>query len=156
MAKRATVTASGEDGGCQAANVLNGWTRTLPEYTNQWAAPLGADGAWLELAWDKPQSLRKIQLTFDSGFIRELTLSSSDNTNKGIIRAPQPETVKKYSLQYQTAEGKDWVELASVDNNHQRICRHSFAAVNAQRIRIHVKETNGDKLARVFEVRCYA
>jgi hypothetical protein len=86
----------------------------------------------------------------------KLTLSSSDNANKGIIRAPQPETVKKYALLYQTEDGKDWVELASVDRNHQRICRHNFAAVNAKRIRIHVKGTNGDKLARIFEVRCYA
>ncbi len=156
LARNAKVTASGEDANCSPAHVLNGWTRTLPEYPNQWAAPLGADGAWLELAWDKPQTLKQIQLTFDSGFIRELTLSSSDNANKGIIRAPQPETVKKYSLQYQTEDGKDWVELASVNNNHQRICRHNFAAVNAKRIRIHVKETNGDKLARIFEVRCYA
>ena len=99
LAKRATVTASGEDGGCQAANVLNGWTRTLPEYANQWAAPLGENGAWLELAWDKPQTLKQVQLVFDSGFVRELTLTSSDGANKGIVRAPQPETVKKYSLQ---------------------------------------------------------
>jgi hypothetical protein len=156
LARTAKVTASGEDANCAPAQVLNGWTRTLPEYPNQWAAPLAADGAWLELAWDKPQSLKQIQLTFDSGFIRELTLSSSDNANKGIIRAPQPETVKAYSLQYQTVDGKDWVELASVTNNHQRIRRHKFAAVNAKRIRVQVKETNGDKLARIFEVRCYA
>lgn len=156
LARTAKVTASGEDANCQPTQVLNGWTRTLPEYPNQWAAPLGADGAWLELAWDKPQLLKQVQLTFDSGFIRELTLSSSDNANKGIIRAPQPETVKKYALLYQTEDGKDWIELASADNNHQRICRHKFAAVNAKRIRVHVKETNGDKLARIFEVRCYA
>ena len=93
---------------------------------------------------------------FDSGFVRELTLSSSDNANKGIIRAPQPETVKTYSLQYQAEDGKDWVELASVANNHQRLRRHQFAAVSAKRVRIHVKDTNGDKLARIFEVRCYA
>lgn len=156
LARNAKVTASGEDANCSPAQVLNGWTRTLPDYPNQWAAPLGNDGAWLELAWDKPQSLKQIQLTFDSGFIRELTLSSSDNANKGIIRAPQPETVKKYLVLYQAEDGKDWVELASADHNHQRICRHKFATVNAKRIRIHVKETNGDKLARVFEVRCYA
>ena len=159
VARNAKVTASGEDANCSPAQVLNGWTRTLPDYPNQWAAPLGSDGAqgaWLELAWDKPQSLKQIQLTFDSGFIRELTLSSSDNANKGIIRAPQPETVKAYSLQYQTEGSQEWIELANVTNNHQRICRHHFAPVKAQRVRLHVKETNGDKLARVFEVRSYA
>ena len=156
LARQATVTASGEDAGCQASNVINGWVRALPEYDNRWAAPLGENGAWLELAWDKPQTIRQLQLTFDSGFQRELTLSSSAEANKGIIRAPQPETVRQYSIQYQTAEGKDWIELASVGGNHQRLRRHDFQPVTAKRIRIQVKETNGDKLARIFEVRCYA
>jgi hypothetical protein len=156
LARQAKVTASGEDAGCQATNVINGWVRALPEYDNRWAAPLGENGAWLELAWDKPQTIRQLQLTFDSGFQRELTLSSSAEANKGIIRAPQPETVKTYSVQYQTAEGKEWVDLASVSGNHQRLRRHNFQPVTAKRIRIHVKETNGDKLARIFEVRCYA
>lgn len=156
LARNAKVTASGEDANCAPAQVLNGWTRTLPDYPNQWAAPLGNDGAWLELAWEQPQTLKQVQLVFDSGFIRELTLSASDNTNKGIIRAPQPETVKKYALLYQAADGQDWIELASVDNNHQRLCRHTFAPVKAKRLRLHIKETNGDKLARLFEVRCYA
>ncbi len=156
LARKATVTASAEDTNCQAANVINGWVRALPGYENRWAAPIGETGAWLELGWDKPQTIRQVQLTFDSGFVRELTLSSSASANTDIIRAPQPETVKKYSIQYQSDDGKDWVELASVDGNHQRLRRHDFKAVNAKRVRIQVKETNGDKLARIFEVRCYA
>jgi hypothetical protein len=156
LARQATVTASGEDAGCQAANVINGWVRALPDYDNRWAAPLGENGAWLELAWDKPQTIRQLQLTFDSGFQRELTLSSSAEANKGIIRAPQPETIRQYSIQYQGAEGKDWIELASVSGNHQRLRRHHFEPVTAKRVRIKVMETNGDKLARIFEVRCYA
>ena len=157
LARSAKISASAEEPNCEAASVINGWTRAIPNsFENRWAAPLGENGAWLELAWDKPQSLKKVQLTFDSGFQRELTLSSSAEANKGIIRAQQPETVKKYSLQYQSEDGKDWVELATVDNNHQRICRHNFQSVNAKRIRVHVKETNGEKLARIFEVRCYA
>jgi len=157
LARQATVTASGEQADCQAANVINGWVRVIPgSYHNQWAAPLGEAGAWLELAWDKPQTIRQVQLTFDSGFQRELTLSSSAAANVDIIRAPQPETVKKYSLLYQADEGKEWVEIASVQDNHQRLRRHNFRPVTARRLRIRVAETNGDKLARIFEVRCYS
>lgn len=157
LSRRAKVTASGADGNCQAVNVTNGWTRNLPGYDNQWAAPLpGADGAWLELTWDQPQTLKQIQLIFDSGFVRELTLSSSDAANTDIIRAPQPETVKTYVLQYQAGDSQEWTELARVEGNHQRLCRHDFPAVKAKRVRVLVKETNGDKLARIFEVRCYA
>ncbi|HZF39185.1 MAG TPA: discoidin domain-containing protein, partial [Blastocatellia bacterium] len=108
-----------------------------------------------ELAWDTPQTIRQAHLTFDSGFQRELTLSSSDAANVDIVRAPQPETVKKYSVLYQTEDGEEWTELASVDDNHQRLRRHYFKAVSAKRVRIHVKETNGDPLARIFEARCY-
>lgn len=156
LARTATVTASGAEPGGEAAQVINGWTRSLPEYPNQWVAALGPDGAWLELAWPVAQSISQIQLTFDSGFIRELTLSSSDNTNKGIIRAPQPETVRKYTILAQADDGREWTPLATVEGNHQRLRRHQFRAVSARRLRIHVHETNGEKVARIFEVRCYA
>ena len=115
-----------------------------------------ANGAWLELAWPQAQSISQIQLTLDSGFIRELTLSSSDNANKGIIRAPQPETIRKYTISAQSDDGREWVPVVTVEGNHQRIRRHQFAAISAKRLRIHVHETNGDKSARIFEVRCYA
>ena len=82
--------------------------RALPGYENRWAAPLGPEGAWIELAWEQPQTIKQVQLTFDSGFVRELTLSSSAAANVDIIRAPQPETVKKYSIQYQAGDGKDY------------------------------------------------
>jgi hypothetical protein len=155
LARKARATASGEHENCTAANVTNGWVRALPGYENRWASPLGESGAWLELAWEKPESIRQVQITFDTGFQRELTLSSSAAANVGIVRAPQPETVRKYSLLYQPEDGKEWVELAKVEGNHQRLRRHEFNPVTAKRVRIHVQETNGDKLARIFEVRCY-
>ena len=52
------------------------------------------EGPWVELAWDAPQTIREVQLTFDTGFHRELTLTSSDSHNAHMVRAPQPETVR--------------------------------------------------------------
>ena len=40
--------------------------------------------------------------------------------------------------------------------NHQRLLRHKFPPTEAATLRLKVTATNGDKLARVFEVRCYA
>jgi hypothetical protein len=155
LARSAKVTASAEHEGAKAANVVNGWVRDIPgQWENRWAAPV-AGGAWLELAWDKPQTVRQVQITFDSGFQRELTLSASAHANKGIIRAPQPETVKDYAVQYRPADGKEWVELAAVSGNHQRLRRHDFKPVEASAVRLVITATNGDKFARVFEVRCY-
>jgi hypothetical protein len=42
-----------------------------------------------------------------------------------------------------------------VEKNHQRVNRLTFKPISARSLRLHVRATNGDPLARVFEVRCY-
>jgi hypothetical protein len=157
LARQARVRASDALEHAEAGNVINGLPRDIPGRSiNRWTAEMTAEGPWLELSWKKPQKLREVQLTLDSGFQRELTLTASDAINRGIIRAAQPETVRDYTLYYRKPAGGPLVELVKVDGNHQRLNRHRFPAVEAQAIRLHVRATNGDRLARVFEVRCYA
>jgi hypothetical protein len=157
LARQARVTASAETPDGPATNVINGWSRTIPgKYTNQWTAPMTADGPWVELAWEAPQTIRSVQLTFDTGFHRELTLTSSDSITKGILRAPQPETVRDYVVTYRSSADGPWTELKKVEGNHQRLNRLTFDPVQAQAIRVQVRATNGDDKARVFEVRCMA
>jgi hypothetical protein len=157
LARQAKVSASAEHDDSPAANVTNGYSRAVPgKATNRWATEVTADGTWIELAWDKPQKLSTVQLTFDTGFQRELTLTSSDAINKGIIRAPQPETVRDYSLSYRAAEQGPLTSLLEIQGNHQRQNRPRFAPIEAQAIRIRVTATNGDPLTRIFEVRCYS
>jgi len=159
LARAARATASAVYQNARPEHVLDGFVRDpVPgQFQHRWAAPLAADGAWIELTWDKPQSLGAIQLTFDSGFQRELTLTASDSINKGIVRAPQPETVRDYTILYRKTEQGPLTELLPVSGNHQRINRHRLIdAIQAQSLRIHVRATNGDPLARIFEVRCYA
>jgi hypothetical protein len=157
LALTAVVTASGEEHGCAAANVINGSVRTIPGgEQNCWSAPLGERGAWIELSWDRPRPISRIQLTFDSGFQRELTLSASAEINKGIIRAAQPETVRKYSILCQAGDGGLWKSVTEVDGNYQRLRRHEFPAVEARRVRIEIHAANGETRARIFEVRCYS
>jgi hypothetical protein len=111
---------------------------------------MGPEGAWIELAWDKPVTLSQVQLTFDTGFHRELTLSSSDGAMKGVVRGPQPETARDYTILAGDSE------VAAVKGNHQRLRRHTFSPVTTGRLRIHVTATNGSDMARLFEIRCYA
>ncbi len=155
LARQATVTASAEDPRSPAANVIDGYVRSVAGESHRWEAPLGPDGAWIELAWPQPVRLAQIQLTFDSGFQRELTLSASNAANRHVIRAPQPETVKDYVVQYRPAAGADWIDVARVEGNHQRLCRHQLEPVDAAAVRVMVLATNGDALARIFEIRCY-
>jgi hypothetical protein len=125
---------------------------------HQWSAPMGPDGAWIELSWDQPQRIRHIQLTFDTAFHRMVKLMASPtSTRRGkIIRGPQPETVRDYTISYQRTGGGPLVDLVSVKGNAQRLNRHDFEPVDAHSLRIHVSATNGDALARIFEIRCYA
>lgn len=168
LARRAIVCASACLASVKAENVLTGITRDLPEKTelgnrpadtpekavHRWVAPMTAEGPSLELVWDKPQTLSYIQITFDTGFHRELTLSASDSVTRRIVRAPQPETVRDYSLSVQTEEGK-WVTVADVKGNYQRLGRHTFDPVHARSVRLHITATNGSEEARVYEIRCY-
>jgi len=154
LARQAAVSASAETETGKAALVLDGFVRDIPE-VHHWEAPV-AEGApaWIELRWQKPQRLRQIQITFDSGFHRQLTLSAQESQNVNLVRAAQPETVKDYRVVCRTPDGSDRT-LAEVRGNFQRLNRHQFDAVEAQSVRVEVQSTNGDRLARIFEIRCY-
>jgi len=161
LARSAQIRASAESESTPAANVINGATRDLPRSAanprtvqNSWTAPLGPDGAWIELSWPQPRRLRMIQFTFDSGFQRELTLSASDSVTRGIVRAPQPETVRDYRVLVRRAPSGGLEPLFEVRGNHQRLNRHRFEAVEVSAVRLHVTATNGDPNVRVFEIRC--
>ena len=156
LARKASVSASSEVEGAKAVHVTNGWVRDMPgQWANRWGGELSEDGAWLELKWDTPQRVSEIQITFDSGFHRELTLSEQTNRQKKMILGPQPETVKEYTVAYR-GEGDAFVPVAEVEGNYLRLRRHVFEPVTTDAIRIHVGATNGSKEARIYEVRCYA
>ena len=162
VARQASVAASSEKDKAKAALVIDGFTRDIPDKrgdpveVHQWAAPV-ADGspAWVELKWNKPQRVSQVQLTFDTGFRRQLTLSAQNSVMAGIKRAAQPETVKDYTIVGRSADGQKH-SLATVKGNFQRLNRHKFEAVELESMRVEVQATNGDSLARIFEIRCYA
>jgi hypothetical protein len=116
---------------------------------------MGPDGAWLQLAWTKKRTISEVQLTFDTGFHRELTLSEQTNRQKKMVLGPQPETIKDYAIEYRTNDGA-FETLADVKGNYLRLRRHTFDPIETDAIRIRVAATNGAEEARIYEVRCYA
>ncbi len=157
LALSAKVSASNEIGDAKAMLVVDGVPRDIPSQgIHHWEAQLPADGAWIELRWDKPQRTSELQIAFDSGFQRELTLTSSDSINRGIVRAAQPETVRDYSVQIRKPGSSEWATVETVKGNHQRLRRHKWPATEIEAVRVHVTATNGSDSARVFELRCYA
>ena len=112
------------------------------------------EGQWIELSWDEPVTISEIQITFDTGFHRQLTLSASDSASRNIIRGPQPETVSDYTLSITDSDGTR-SEIANVEGNYQRLRRHHFEASSIRSLRLHVNATHGSPHIRVFEIRCY-
>jgi hypothetical protein len=149
VARQARVRASGSEAGRGPELVIDGQVRDIPGgAVHQWACRMGDGPAWIELFWERQTRVSEVQLTFDTGFQRELTLSASDGVMKGIVRGPQPETVRDYRI---LADG---VEVARAAGNYQRLRRHGFPAVEIRRLRLEISATNGSELARVFEIRC--
>src|SRR5690606_21420361 len=99
LAPRAAVTASGAIDGSKPEHVIDGDVRDMPEqWLHRWGGPLESGNAWLQLTWEEPVSLRHIQITFDSGFDRPLTLTEQIGYRNRMHIGPQPETVKDYTL----------------------------------------------------------
>ncbi len=155
--KAAFVRASSEVEGSRAMNVINGYVRDMPgEWKNRWGGLIENGPAWLELQWDAPQSVRHVQITFDTGFSRELTLSEHHGARRRQLRGAQPETVRDYRLLYREQADGPWKELVAVTGNYQRLRRHDVSAVAAEALRIEITATNGNPEARIYELRCYA
>jgi len=143
LARRAHVEAP-------AAKVIDGHVRGD---THLWVAKMEGEPS-IELSWPAPRKISEVQLTFDTGFGRMLTLSAQASVNREMIRGAQPETVRDYTVSVRKAGGS-WSEVVSVTGNFLRLRRHRFAPVEAEALRVTVKATNGGDTARVFEVRCY-
>lgn len=151
LARCATARASSGE----ATAVLDGVTRhtsprlhaCLAEAGHQWVS--GGLPAWIELSWPEPRRIAEVQLIFDTGFERELTLTMSERYHSRMIRGPQPETVCDYAL---TAGA--W--RCAVSGNYQRRRVHRpEQPVVADRLRLDIVSTHGDPHARVFEIRVY-
>jgi hypothetical protein len=162
-ARCAMVDASSETEDGAANQVLNGTQRAthpelhpcLPEATNRWTSR--SLPAWIELAWETPQTISEVHLTFDTGFQRELTLTMSDRYNARMIRGPQPETVRDYRLElYTPLSGGEPDTVLHVRDNYLGKWVHKLPEPRAlSALRLIVEKTNGAPKARIFEIRAY-
>jgi hypothetical protein len=100
VAREATVSSSGNIGEAVAPLVIDGITRDIPKGPiHHWAGPMTAQGAWLDLKWDVARKVSQVQLTFDTGFQRQLVLTANPTFwRQDAPRQPQAETVKDYEV----------------------------------------------------------
>ncbi|WP_158275607.1 FAD-dependent oxidoreductase [Marinilabilia rubra] len=128
-----------------ASNVINGKTRYWLNdgSVNMWMSnPEETLPQWVQLAWDKTQTISEVRLVFDTNMNR--TWFKELNV---------PERVSDYEIQA-LIDGA-WKTIAKETGNIQRLRIHKMDPVKANKIRVLVTKTWGDKAARIFEVRVY-
>ena len=167
LALRATITASSETAEGPATNVVSGLNRAMHEErgvtadrviegTHRWISEAKDKAPWIVLRWAEPVPLKRIELVFDTGLHRQLTLTQSDAYRaKMCWGSGQPEAVKHYEVQLE-ADG-EWATVASEDQQWQRRASHSLKDSNAcSAVRIRVRETWGGESARIVRIGAFA
>ncbi|TZF84015.1 FAD-dependent oxidoreductase [Pedobacter sp. BS3] len=154
LARQAKVSTSVETAEGKAVSVIDGYNRNVGDgSTHQWQAPLNGSEQWIALKWPKPQQINTVEFTFDTGLNRFLRISAEASVMKKQVRGPQPETVADYKLVL-SYKGKP-VYTQQVTDNYLRKKIHTFTGVKADEVKVVISKTNGDALARIFEIRCY-
>jgi len=126
-----------------ADNVVNGKIRMWDGETNMWASdPREPFPQWIELDFGAAKDVSSVYLTFDTNMAPRIPTA-----------ARPPECVADYEVSY--LDGAKWKTVATAKGNWLRRRIHRFDTVKARKVRLTVKRTNGEKSARVFEIRAY-
>ena len=163
-ARHATITASSEQAIGQATDVISGFTRCVHgqygspdgrhiEGTHRWMSdPAAGLPAWLQMEWNEPVTVKQVQLVFDTGLHRHLTLSHHNGYSSSMHWGqPQPETVADYTIEVR-CDG-EWKTIIEVSDNYQRLRRHNIDRVtNVEAMRVNAVRTNGLDHARILEI----
>jgi len=167
-ALRATITASSEQPDGPARNVISGQNRSAqgpggvhPERlipgSHRWMSdPAEGIPAWIELRWPEAVTLGRVEMTFDTGLQRYLTLSHDDHYTRAVMKwgRPQPETLKAFRVEAETREG--WQLLDQVTDHWRRRYRRVLdQPLEATALRVRVEETHGLDHARIIRIAAY-
>jgi hypothetical protein len=130
----------------EPANVCNGIARPTTS-PNAWVADPVDSEPKLTLKWDRPQTIARIELAFDTDF---------DHPAESVLMG-HPETVMPFCVQrYEIRDGLGNV-LATCNDNHQT--RNSIrlaSPVTTDRLSIRLWHPSDRVPAALFEVRCYS
>ncbi|MGM0401162.1 MAG: hypothetical protein ACQEQT_07680, partial [Chloroflexota bacterium] len=132
----------------EAVNAANGFHRRFSRGpTNMWISNAGGEMPQdLILSWSQPHTFDTITLTFDN-----LAKLREENPWEWGPRA-LPYLVSAYELACWHEGG--WHTLVQEKDNYHRFCRHTFAPVTADRLRLRVLGTHGEgREARVYQIR---
>ncbi|HRX83385.1 MAG TPA: FAD-dependent oxidoreductase [Phycisphaerae bacterium] len=129
-----------------AANVTNGVSRPTRS-ANAWVADPADPAPALTLRWDEPQTVRRIELSFDTDF---------DHPLESVLMH-HPERVVPFCVRRCSVVDDRGREIARIDDNHQtRRVIELDEAVTTRSLRFVCAHPTADVPAALFDVRCYA
>ena len=130
-----------------AANLTNGISRPT-RASNAWVAALDQETSVLRLAWDKPQTIAKIEIDFDTDFDHPM-----ESVLMGHPERDMPFCVS--DLTVTTGDGKQVLGTISGNHKSQRTLRLE-SPVTTGSLELHVQRPSAQVPAALFAVRCYA
>jgi hypothetical protein len=104
---------------------------------------------WIELAWEKPQVVKGIQLLFDSSLQFHFGQSWQGYQTNAI-----PTLIKQYIIITTFSDGSEKC-LVVVNNNYQRNCIHPVDLADVVKIKIECFDTHGIDRAHIYSVRVF-
>jgi hypothetical protein len=131
-------------------NVISGVSRGNSQKENLWMSnqKCSAEPWELTFEWEFIQNISSVRLTFDT-MIREKKFFVKT------VLGPLPTCVRSYRILTEEMGGA-WKEIKTVKGNYLRHNIVNFDLVQTKKIKIIFDETNGDTVARVYEIRMYA
>ncbi|MDD4745511.1 MAG: FAD-dependent oxidoreductase [Eubacteriales bacterium] len=155
LARSASVTASSEQPGFEAAKVINGVARNTESANNLWrSAGIGPAGETLTLKLARTAAVSSVRLTLDPNLSEERCISVSKAFIDKEPRGVAPELLKDYEINILHEGTVRWHK--QVRDNHQRLNVLDLPeAVTADEVQIRITATNGAPDAHIFEVRIY-
>lgn len=154
LARAAHFSASSHTEQGRPELVKNGVARRYDGALNGWQSEgFSAAGEQLEMRFDAPKTLRRLQLTFDSDFRYPLRITMAPKRQAQQRKGVPAELVKDMTVTLYL--GDRVVRTLRMENNfqHQRVL--CFEGTLCDRAVFHFESTNGAPCVTVFEVRAY-
>jgi len=131
-------------------NVTNHWLRPT-HVPNMWASKVTdfSEPEWIELCWETPRSLSRIDVIFDSMLDFHFMQKWGGYNHQAL-----PSIVKHYRLWAFDQQGNKTL-IEEIDNNYQRLCKHHCKLENVLSIRLEILATNGLNRAHVYALRAF-
>jgi len=110
--------------------------------------------AEVQIEWEQPITLSCFEMKCDTNLQVNITMRKNNQESEDYRRIVPPELIKSLDLEAQV-DGV-WKNLCSLNDNRRRLIKFKFETIKTTAVRVKLKETYGEKNARLFEIRCYS